>query len=237
MAIKRTVKSRKGQRKSKSSSFSSKQVSAIRKIAQTTQETKIAAQSSSGLAVYHNGGVLHPGQPARWFENLLATTQGPTDNKNSIKNRIGDSVAPVGVKLMMQFRQPTDRPNTSFKVWVVKHMGDVPPTSLGMNGITSNLMLDSVDTEKCNTVMVKTFKMSGSNYWTGDPGGSKEMTFHRKLWIKLPTSQYTYNGDNSPYGKRFNYSVYCGAYDSSGTLLSDIVGYAHFTSAFYFKDA
>lgn len=237
MAIKRSVRPRKFQRKTKAKGFSSKQVSQIRKIAQTTQETKSAVQTSSGLQVYHNGGILHVGSPGKWIDNLMATGIGPTDDKSTFKNRIGDAVAPVGVKLLMQFRQPVDRPNTNFKVWIVKHMADVPPTSLGMNPITGNLMLDSVDTEKCNVVMTKVFKASGTNFWTGDPGNSKEMTFHRKLWMKLPNSQYTYNGDGSTLGKRYNLACYVGAYDTSTSLPTDVIGYCHLSSVFYFKDA
>lgn len=235
--IKRSVRPRKNQTKYKSKGFSSKQVSQIRKIAQTTQETKSATQTSTGLAVYHNGGITHPGKPARFLENLMATTIGPTDDKSSIKNRIGDAVSGYGIKLLMQFRQPVDRPNTNFKIWIVKHMADVPPVSLGMNPITGNLMLDSTDTEKCNVVMTKVFKASGTNYWQGDPGNSKEMVFHRKLWLKLPNSQYTYNADGSPYGKRYNLACYVGAYDTSTSLLTDVVGYCHLSSVFYFKDA
>lgn len=235
----RSVKDGKGKPRSnrrKKFSYSKKFVRVVRQIAQGTQETKQAQQNSGGNAVFHNGGIAHVGKPARWFENLMATNIGPTDQQGTIKNRIGDAVSPVGVKLLLQFRQPVDRPNVTFKVWIVKYISKLPPAGMDLMAQTGNLMLDSCDTEKMNPVLIKSFKTS-NDYWTGDPGSSKEVCFHRKMWISLPRSQYTYDGDDSAYGKRYNLAMYVGAYDTSGTLVTDIVGYCHATSIFYFKDA
>lgn len=221
----------------KQSDYKSKKfVSAVRSIAMGTQETKQVVNSNQANH-FHNGGVLHTGRPGLMINNLLATQQGIGDTKNTNKNRIGDTILPVGVKIMFQVVQPADRPNVSYKVWIVKHTSSTSPVSLATNPATNNLMLDSIDTERANPQLIKVFRFSGASYWTGDPGNSKEVCFHRKLWMKLPKKQYVYNGDNSESGKEYNLSVYVGAYDTAGTLVTDVICSSTITSVLYFKDA
>ena len=52
----------------------------------------------------------------------------------------------------------------------------------------------------------------------------------------MPKTQYVYGGDDVQNGKSFNLAVYVGAYDSYGTLRTDIVSYVTATSVLYFKD-
>lgn len=218
--------------------YSGRFVKAVRAIAMGTQETKSAVNFNVNADHYHNGGALHTGQPGLMIANLLATQQGISDNINSNKNRIGDCILPVGVKLLFQIRQFTDRPNVNYKVWIVRHTSSVSPASLGMSGVTGNLMLDSVDTERADAKLIKVFRPpQGMSLWTGEPSTSKEVCYHRKIWMPLPRSQYSYNSDGSTAGKEYNLALYVGAYDTSGTLLTDVVCQSSVTSVLYFKDS
>lgn len=235
MVAKKTYKKKRAYKKK---TYGPKFVKAVRAIAMGTQETKSAVNFNNNVDHYHNGGVLHTGQPGLMLANLLATQQGISDNINSNKNRIGDCIMPIGVKLLFQIRQFSDRPNVSYKVWIVKHTSSVSPASLGLSNVTNNLMLDSVDTERADAKLIKVFRPpSGMSLWTGEPSTSKEVCYHRKIWMRLPRSQYSYNSDGATAGKNYNLALYIGAYDTSGTLLTDVVCQSSVTAVLYFKDA
>lgn len=203
-------------------------------------ETKNAVQSTFNATIPHNGGVLSHGLPQLIMGNLLKTQQGQTDNRASLSNRIGDAIFPIGSKLMFQIRLPADRPNTTVKVWVVKYNPVVShvngaPSALGMNGITNNLMLDSVDNEQATVLKSFTFK-SPVSLWGGSMATSKESTIHRTMWIPHLKTQYQYNGDNSYNGKNYNIGIFAGAYDTSSTLRTDNIAYLDVSALLYFKD-
>jgi len=168
----------------------------IKQVSLQQSETKMATYDSTVLTMYHNIS-------QRVRANMLQTGQGITDGL-TINNRIGDTVSPRGVKLYMTFRQPADRPNVTFKVWILKIHGDVtPPTFVPLKAITGNNMMDPVDTEKCSVVKVLQYKF-GDNYWSSTLGNSKEMTFFRKVWIPLASTPYVYGQDNGGLGKKFD---------------------------------
>ena len=124
-------------------------VKLIKNISLKQAETKMAIQSN-GFSCLHNVST-------RIFQNHLATSQGITDG-SALSNRIGDTVMPIGLKLYLQFRQPADRPNVSWKVWVLKIYGTTSITFVPVKTITSNLFLDPIDTEACSVVKVINFK-------------------------------------------------------------------------------
>lgn len=207
-------------------------VSLIKKVSLSTQETKMATQNAR-IPLFHNGGTAQQGKPIVMFQNLLKTNQGITDG-TGLSHRVGDCISPVGVKLYMQFDQPNDRPNVTFKVFVVKIKSHSVQTNLPMKQITQNLMQDPVDTEYCFIVSTRTFKY-GDNYW--NPTEPKSTCFFKKMWIKLPNYQYVYKADNDSLGKDYQLAVFCGAYDTGSTLTTDNIGTVSFNSALYFKDA
>lgn len=201
----------------------------IKNVSLKQQETKMTTHDTGVLNVFHNTSQLVRG-------NLLTTTQGITDSLGTAM-RIGDTITPVGVKLYMTFRQPTDRPNVSFKIWIVKIMGNAtPPTFVPVKNITGNLLMDPIDTEKCTTVKTLTCKFL-DNYWQGTSGTSKDMTFFRKMWIPLPRTPYVYAADNNAAGKSYQLAMYLTAYDTFGTLPTDVIAQFACAQVFYFKDA
>jgi len=220
---------RKATRKTSKVSNTRSIVKLIKNVTLKTQETKTAYQTTTIISQFHNLSLL-----AR--VNLMSTTQGITDGL-SVANRLGDTVTPIGVKLYMGFRQASDRPNVTWKVWIVKHWGSTtPPSSVPVKAITGNLLLDPIDTEKCSAVLVKTFK-NPDNYFNGTLGNSRETCFFKKLWIPLPRVPYVYGQDGGNSGKKYQLSMYVTAYDTLGTLITDQLGSFEISSMFYFKDA
>lgn len=204
-------------------------VKLIKSVSLKQSETKMATTDSTALSVLHNVSL-------RVRENLFSTGQGITDGL-SVNNRIGDTVIPIGVKLYMTFRQPADRPNVTFKVWILKTYGNVlPPVFVPVKGITGNLMMDPIDTEKATIVKVITVK-APDNYFNGTVGNSKEMTFFRKLWIPCARTPYVYGQDGGPLGKKWQMAMYVTAYDTFGSLITDIIGGFACSQSFYFKDS
>lgn len=222
--------SRKGSRTStrKIGNYSkSKLVSLIKNVSLKQAETKMATYNSITSA-YHNVSFRYGG-------NLFGTAQGITDTTGAF-NRIGDTVTPIGLKLYMQFRQPPDRPNVSWRIWVMKIIGNPSlPSSVPMKSVTGNLLLDPIDTEKCKLIRTYNFK-SPDNYWAGTTGTSKDVDFFRKAWIPFRRTPYVYSGDNLDTGRDFQVCMFVACYDSTGTLVSDNIGTFQCTNVFYFKD-
>jgi len=206
-------------------------VSLIKKISLKQQETKHVIRN-----LLSNTGMQH-NVFARVVSNLMYTEQGIGDSGVTLANRIGDSITPIGIKLYVQLSQPVDRPNVTFKLAVLKfHGAVVPPGTVPQTGVTGNVMLDPIDTEKCSVLKTWTYK-SNENYWQGSAATSKIITKFFTLWIPLPRKPYVYASDGGSTGKMFQLSFCCAAYDSFGTLITDTVGNISLSSQLYFKDA
>lgn len=211
----------------------------VKRLIHGNMETKEAWHTVlSPVQLYHNA-------TDRLISNIFACSQGTSDTPGGTAGttlptnlvRIGDEISPVSSTLYLQFRQPVDRPNVTYKVFVLKFSGGVlPPTSVPFKEVSLNNILNPVDEERCSIVKIKSFKY-GPTYWTGTSGGSKEVSFFRTMRIKVPRGKYTYLADNSGQGKKFNIAVYVVAYDTMGTLISDNIGTCQFTHVLQFKDA
>lgn len=200
----------------------------IKSVSLRQQETKQAMSSATNVQL-HNVSV-------RYFANMLGTQQGITDGL-STSNRIGDSITPIGIKQYWQFRMPSDRPNVTFKVWILKHAGDAnPPTFVPLKAITGINLLDPVDSEKVTVVKIFTVKPPES-YFNGTVGNSKENCIFRKIWIPLPRTEYKYSQDNAALGKNYQLALYVSAYDTVGSLITDNIGSCTVSNILYFKDA
>lgn len=209
-------------------------VSKVKSVLYRMAETKQAIQTNNaGTTVLHNVS-------DRLVSNLMAVSQGVNDTLGTTvalnTNRIGDEIQPISSTIYLQFRQPADRPNVTWKIFILKFGGGaVPPTSLPTKTITNNLVIDPIDTERCSVVKVRTYKYN-DNYWQGSSGLSKETNFFRKIHIRYPKRKYKFLGDNSGQGKFWNYAVYSVAYDTQGTLITDNIGTVIFNSVLNFKD-
>ncbi len=95
-------------------------------------------------------------------------------------NRVGDQINMIGLQLKMLVGQNTDRPNVSFKYWVVKAPeGSRYAYSSWFIPTTNNVMLDDI-----NNDFIKVISSGVWHQYTGDlTNGTDEFTFVKKLWI------------------------------------------------------
>lgn len=206
----------------------------VKQVIYRTAETKESILTNEpGTQLYHN-------ITNRIAGNLLIAYQGVGDVQSATltgnQSRIGDEVQPISLEMFFQFRQPADRPNVTFKVFVLKFKGSSTlPTFVPFKQITNNVVLDPVDTEKCSVMMERTYKLP-DNYWAGTTGTSKEANFFRKAYLKLPKTNYRYSGDNSVAGRDYNIGLYVTAYDTMGSLSTDNIATFQYNSIFKFKD-
>lgn len=227
---KKSTKKPASKKRAPNKSFASKVKSIIYKVAETKEAV---TTNEPGTQLYHN-------ITNRIAGNIIIAYQGVGDTQSATltgnTSRIGDEIQPISLTLYLQFRQPADRPNVTFKVFILKFKGSaVLPTFVPFKQITNNVMIDPVDTEKCSVVMERTFKMP-DNYWAGTLATSKEACFFRKMYIKMPKTSFRYSGDNSVAGRDYNLGLYVTAYDTMGTLSTDNIGTFQYSSFLKFKD-
>ena len=207
----------------------------IQRVLFRSAETK-AVSSTAAIDIAHNSTIYVN-------YNLLYSTQGVTDNPALTTNRIGDTITPIGLRIMMQLETAAIRPNTMFFVWILR----VPigytsvngytnlPTSVPLRSLTGNICLDPVDTEKCTVVRKYKFKPP-DNFYTGSAATSLPYTMCIKKYIKLKPKNYVYQGDNSGYGKTYQLMAFAGGYDATSTTFGVTLGTLKFFSTLYFKD-
>jgi len=210
----------------------------VKQIIYKSAETKEALYcDTTSVNLYHNVS-------NRLVGNLMFTKQGVTDTPGGTPGvsvptnlvRIGDEIQPISLDIYLQFRQPVDRPNVTYKLFILKFPGQiVPPTFLPLKTITGNAMLDPVDTEKCSIVKIKYFKHM-DNYWAGTNSTSKEVNFFRQLKLTFPKTKYRYAGDDLSLGGSYNLGMYIVSYDTLGSLISDNIASVQWSTQLKFKD-
>ena len=214
----------------KRSTLNSKIARIAKTVALRQAETKHRINTYNWTTLMHN--ISH-----RMSGNILQTSQGVQDGATN--SRIGDEIILRGIKLNFLFRHFYDRPNITFKVWIVKgastNLGSSLPVKPGSMG---TLLIDPVDTQKVTVLANKTFKYNHGNYTKqdGDVAVSKEITYVRKLWIPFKNQKYSYDNNNGYHGKYYSVGVYVAAYDTYGTLLTDQIGSFAATGEIFFKD-
>lgn len=214
---------------------------AVKSVVWRSAETK-EAMSTSG-----NGGTsvsLFHNVSKRLTGNLMITKQGVSDNPGGVAGaiepdnlvRIGDEIQPLNMKIYMAFRQPSDRPNVTVRVYVLKFPGQiVPPTFVPFKAVTLYNFLNPIDTEKCKVVKIKTYKLP-SDYWTGTAAESKEACFFRTINLNFPKTKYRYSGDDLTNGQSYNLALYACAFDTFGTLITDNIMTMSYNAVLKFKD-
>ncbi len=74
--------------------------------------------------------------------------QGPADS-----NRVGDEINTIGYKLKMVIGQKKDRPNVTFKYWVVKvPKGSTYSYNAWFKNVSNNLLLDDINKDFVKTL-------------------------------------------------------------------------------------
>jgi len=202
------------------SSFSKR----VKRVMFKTCESKSKGTNHQKAELYHNqpASIMHLND-----QTISVPSQGVGDNM-----RVGDQINISGYKIRMLIGQKADRPNVTFKYWVLAApRGATYSYGAFFRNVTGNALLDQI-----NTDFVKILK---SGIWKPHDGymdnASDEYTFTKQFWVprkKLlkfgPTDGSNFHNDTVDI-----YTVMV-AYDAFGTLPTDNIAYvASFSDVFY----
>lgn len=200
----------------------------IKSVVMRKAEPKVKRANFGKMELYHNtfqvgGGVM------LLNDATLMPTQGPGDNQ-----RIGDQINVTGIKIKSLFGQKGDRPNVSFRYFVLQAPKGVSPTYANFFiNITGNILLDDP-----NTDIVKVLKtgIMRPNEAGLSATGNDEYTFAKRWWLpykKLikfgPADAATTHNDNDMY-------LIVMPYDAFGSLGTDNIAYMQASVEIYYKD-
>ena len=130
--------------------------------------------------------------------------------------------------------QKVDRPNITFKYWVVK----VPKGSSYAYGTffknnTGNVLLDDINEDYAKTITSGVWKP-----YKGDLSSTntKEFTFTKKLWIPYKKLLKFGPGDGVITHNDDDIYFMLAPYDAYGTLQTDNIAYVSMFSEVYYRD-
>lgn len=194
-------------------------------------ETKYVSSGSENVQLYHNGGGAFS-----WvsLSNLLATTQG-----NTQITRVGDEVYPVGLSMRLWLSNKSDRPNVSYRVYIVAVPPDQTSTSPTgfFKGVSGNKMVDYIDTDRYNVLYHKILGPLSGDYSLESAATNKEHSRLLKIWLPIKGKVvYNIDGGNLPKYQKHILSFGVIAYDAFGSIVTDNIASYAVAYRFYFKD-
>lgn len=215
-------------------------VSLIKKTVMKQAETKRAQASLVIAPMYHNT----PYVPATNLLFCPATTTIP----GLMDTREGDEIQAIGISFRFLFMTYADRPNVTFKIWVIKtpaydaSRGVFPYTyNTWFDARTSQFVLDEINKENISVVKQMTFKPPVSDTSQESGAALHETSFARKMYVKLNRKiKYQDAGvsanppESNP--KDYTYQLLVAAYDTYTTLPTDLAGKMLFQHTLHFKD-
>lgn len=161
-------------------------------------------------------------------------TQGTGDGQ-----RIGDQINMGAFFIRMLCGQKKDRPNVTWKFYVIKVPKGTPVSySTFFDATTNNVLLDSPNKDKVQVLKALTYKRYLGTTSILDPGGphvTREVTFPIKLWVPYKRL-LRFQADGGVEHTDGDIYLLTFVYDAYGTLVTDNIGYNQVTSTLYYKD-
>lgn len=176
---------------------------------------------------------------------LLGTTNDNIVSGNGIvqglkpDQRVGNEIYLTGIKYNLLLGQFSDRPNVTFKLFVVEWndtAGTITNQTQFMYSNTGNIMLDPIQSHRFKVHKVYTYKSRIGMMEVGET--PKEKTIPISFWVPL-RRKIRFLDDNSNEmigGMRQNFQVVIAVYDAYGTLTTDNIAYVQGGATIYYKD-
>jgi len=216
-------------------------VALIKKTVMKVAETKQYMTPMNVVTLFHN-------QPTMISTNLTVTQTTPTTNQSYADPRIGDSVQALGIKFKFLFMTYSDRPNVTFRVWVIKTPAYSPVTGIypytyatWFESRTAQWVLDDINRQNVSVVKQLTFKPPVSDTSQEANAALHETSYVRSMYVPLnKTIKYQDEGASTlptgTHSKGSAYQLLVAAYDTYGTLVTDLAGKLLIQHTFLFKD-
>jgi len=215
----------------KASTLTTKQLSTMmKKVALSTSETKFKNINIPKWELFHN---KNKQGSVNISSSLVA--QGDDDD-----DRIGNEIYLTGIKFRLLLGQKADRPNVTFKIYIVEYdatqAGTLENSSHFYHNVTGNVMLDAIQSHRFKILYQKTFKGTTGSLEVGEV--SKEKTYPISFWVpmKRKLSFQTDSGTLVSMGMKDNLRIMIAAYDAYGSLQADNIAYAQCCASCYYKD-
>lgn len=206
------------------SQYRKRLIRTIKAVTMKHAEPKSKDLTFGKVELYHN--LVQSG----YLINTVAAmpVQGTSDSQ-----RIGDQINVTGFSLRMLLGQKADRPNVTFKYWVLK----VPKAvtfayASWFDATTNNVLLDRVNTDLCKIITSGVWRPNEAGL--SNTGGD-EYTFVKKLWLPYKKIyRFLSHGGTSHDDDDIHFLITC--YDAYGTLTSDNIAYIQAVSTIYYRD-
>ncbi len=212
----------------KKASFAAK----VKKVVMKTAETKRLSVPWAKIELFHN--VLSLSQMLGLNGESVMPAINVTQN-----GRIGDNINVLGWHIRVLCGQKADRPNVTWRYFVVQFPGTVSLTDSGLpyNNVfenqTANVLLDDIQRDTC--------KVLSTGYWRPNQQGLQgtggdEFTFCKRMYVKH-NQKYKFGPNDSVQTHNQN-PVYFFAvvYDAFGSLITDNIAYYQIFTKLVYKD-
>lgn len=215
----------------KASNMTTQQLSKMmKKVALKTTETKFKNISLPKWELYHN---TNQSSSVNISTSLCA--QNDTD-----EGRTGNEIYLTGIKFRFILGQKADRPNVTFKIYIVEWDTNQGGTETNedhfYHRVTQNVMLDAVQTHRFRILKKITYKGNLGSLEVGET--AKEKTYPLSFWLPM-NRKISFAADSGIYtsmGMKENLKVVVACYDAYGTLTTDNIGYVQGCATVYYKD-
>jgi len=216
-------------------------VALIKKTIMRVAETKKDQRPLTVVTLLHN-------TPTIIGTNVLHCQGAATTAPGLVDTRVGDSIQAVGISFRFLFMTYSDRPNVTFKVWVIKtpaydtSRGVFPYTyNTWFDARTSQWIMDEINKENVTVIKQLMFKPPVSDTSQEVGASLHETSFARKMYVPLnKTIVYQDSGVSSAASinepKQYAYQLMAAAYDTYGTLITDFAGKMLVQHTLHFKD-
>jgi len=216
--------------------LSRNQIKTVRAIAKeeamTLPEKKVFGFQQENRQLYHN--------KTDYLAEFLSCKQGTADDNDLAQSRLvrlGDELLLQNVNIRLWLSSKNDRPNVIIKAFLFWYTAGVTLSDPVCWFTQTNKMLDRVNNEQISIIDSQTI-FSGPSYATGvasDAGSAKEHSYLCTLNGNWKGKKITYD-EGGAIPKKRDIGLMVVAYDSFGTLQSDIVASYAYNAKISFID-
>lgn len=196
----------------------------IKRVTMKTVEPKCVRKSVPKFEMFHNQTAILTLNTSSYMP-----TQGAGDTQ-----RIGDQINMSGFRLRMLLGQKADRPNVTFRWWIViAPKGSSYAYSTWFIPTTNNVLLD--DLNKDFVKQLKTGIWRPNEAGLANAGGD-EYTFAKKIWLPYKKLVKFGPGDGLVSHNDNDIHFIIAPYDAYGTLELDNIAYCQMAVDIFYRD-
>jgi len=201
----------------------------VKKLIYKQSESKSKTYDWGKTELYHN---------VRNFIGDINTSFAMPSQGSGDNNRIGDRIKLSGFKLRLLCGQKYDRPNVTWKIYIIKQPINYS-TGNTFRTVTGNCLLDPPNLDQCKVLKAYTWKPNGSTMLVSNGTTasqlSKEYTFTKSFWIPY-RREYKFQVDGQQVHQDTPINIVAVAYDAYGTVITDNIAYVQIFQEMFYRD-